>query len=101
MFKFKPFKLYNKENDEKVYAQGQLTTDQYKVLRNFLHVPEGEQLKFPHGARLVVRGGNWYKIEPNNPTKGCAKVFFALRILRLCEQEQRKLERDQAETSHA
>ena len=100
MFKFKPFKVYNKESDELIYAQGQFTTEQYKTLREFLHVPENQAIQFPHGARMIVRGGNWYKIEPNNPVRGRDKVFFALRVLRLCEQEQRLLERKaQTETS--
>ncbi len=94
MFKFKPFKLYNRDNNETIYAQGQLTTDQHKTLRDFLHVKDGEPLQFPHGAKLIVRGGNWYKIVPNNPVNGCAKVFFAFRVMRLCEQEQRKKERN-------
>lgn len=86
------YSLKNNGDDEMVYATLRMTQKEFKDLYNYMHC-KGEQILFPYGAHVTVRGRGWYRIVKDSAYRASDAINFAIKaIRRFLKEEEEKVE---------
>lgn len=68
--------------DETSYITIRLNKGEREHLRQWMHIPEGSRVAFPHGVKLFYRAEGWYRLDVTNTHRAIEKLKTALALVR-------------------
>jgi hypothetical protein len=83
------------DRDDTAYVTIHLSKDEHKSLAEWMHIPAGQTIQFPHAVRLFKRGFGWYRLDANNLVRVIEKLKTALALINKWHREHvRKMDQE-------